>query len=88
MASLTVRVVFFASLREAVTDAALEVDLRDGATLTDLRQDLARCLDAQQLAAIEAQEVRIAVNQELVHDSCLRLAAGDEVAFMPPVTGG
>ena len=35
----------------------------------------------------EQENVRIAVNQSLISGECA-LAAGDEVAFLPPVTGG
>ena len=36
---------------------------------------------------IDTPEVRIAVNQVLVHDA-VRLSAGDEIAFLPPMSGG
>ena len=41
------------------------------------------------MAALDPPEVRVAINRRLVHDGEESvLAAGDEVAFMPPVTGG
>ena len=86
---MMVRAVFFASLREAVDNDVLDVDIGDGASLADLRRCLATRLDADQMAAIDATDVRVAVNRRLVHDGeAAVLSAGDEIAFMPPVTGG
>ncbi len=86
---MRVRAVFFASLREAVGNDVLDVDIDDGANLADLRRCLATRLRADQRAAIDAADVRVAVNRRLVHDGeASVLSAGDEVAFMPPVTGG
>ena len=86
---MMVRAVFFASLREAVETDFLDVDVGDGAGLRDLRQGLAARLGADRMAALDAAEVRVAINCRLVHDGEeLVLVAGDEVAFMPPVTGG
>lgn len=86
---MMVRAVFFASLREAVQSDVLEIELGEGAGLADLRRCLAARLGADQVAALDAADVRVAVNQRLVHDGeDAVLATGDEVAFMPPVTGG
>ena len=86
---MMVRAVFFASLREAVETEFLDIDIGDGAGLRDLRQGLAARLGADQMAALDSAEVRVAINRRLVHDGEESvLVAGDEVAFMPPVTGG
>ncbi len=86
---MMVRAVFFASLREAVETEFLDVEIGDGAGLRDLRQGLAARLGADQMAALDAAEVRVAINRRLVHNGEESvLVAGDEVAFMPPVTGG
>ena len=86
---MKVRAVFFASLRETVKTDVLDADVADGASLDDLRRYLARRLGAEQMAAIDAADVRVAVNRRLIHDGeAAVLSAGDEVAFMPPVTGG
>lgn len=86
---MKVRAVFFASLREAVETEFLDIEMEDGGGLRDLRQRLATCLDAKQMAALDAREVRVAINRRLAHDGEESvLVAGDEVAFMPPVTGG
>ena len=39
-------------------------------------------------AALTAENVRIAVNQEFIDGEAAELRSGDEVAFLPPVTGG
>ncbi len=88
MAAVTVRVLFFASLREAVGEDALELGLPLGATVADLRVLLAERLSPEGARALADGEVRIAVNQRFVHAPDTPLGAGDEVAFLPPVTGG
>ncbi len=86
---MMVRAVFFASLREAVETEFLDLEIGDGGGLRELRQGLAARLGADQMAALDAAEVRVAINRRLVHDGEESvLVAGDEVAFMPPVTGG
>ncbi len=81
-AAVTVR--FFASLREDVGHAELELA---AASVTELL-DALRAELGTNMAAIEQENVRIAVNQDLIDDLTLPLTAGDEVAFLPPVTGG
>lgn len=79
---------FFASLRDAVGTA--EVSLAAPTLPPDLDALLGvlrERLDGDAYAAITAAAVRIAVNQTLVEGNTA-LAAGDEVAFLPPVTGG
>ena len=85
---MRVRVLFFASLREAVATDALDVELPPAATLSDLKAALTRQLGAAAAGALGNDEVRVAVNQEMVQGVGAALKAGDEVAFLPPVTGG
>ena len=88
-----IRVLFFASLREAVGRSECEIPLPPGADdgspfgVEALMAELRRRLAAGAYAALIAENVRIAVNRELV-DGAVALRAGDEVAFLPPVTGG
>lgn len=94
MGAVTVRVLFFASLREAVGEDALDLPLPPGATVADLRALLGERLSGlpglseEAARAIADGDVRIAVNQRLETSPDARLAAGDEVAFLPPITGG
>ena len=58
--------------------------VRLDALLAALRQQLG----AAGYAALTAENVRIAVNQEFIDGGAAELRSGDEVAFLPPVTGG
>ena len=84
---ISVSVLFFASLQEATQTGAMQLSLPDDSNLTMLMQRLEQDLSSEAVAAVQAENVRIAVNQTLVSSSC-RLQDGDEIAFLPPVTGG
>lgn len=81
---MLVRVLFFGGLREALGTKESVEELPDGATLGRLRESL-----AARIAAMRALEgrLRIAVNQEFAEDGAV-LKDGDEVALLPPVSGG
>lgn len=83
---MTVTVRFFASLREVMDVEALCLDLNAG-TLASLRDQLRCVLTAVQWEAVTQEGVQVAVNQAIVQGE-IRLREGDEVAFLPPVTGG
>jgi molybdopterin converting factor small subunit len=44
--------------------------------------------DAALREALGAKGVRIAVNQAIVHEAMVALGGNDEIAFMPPLSGG
>ncbi|MGE5590453.1 MAG: molybdopterin converting factor subunit 1 [Bacillota bacterium] len=74
----------FAAAADATGARRLDWELPDGATVADLRQALAERLPG--LARL-APLVMVAVNREYVQpDHALR--DGDEVALIPPVSGG
>lgn len=79
-----IKVLFFASLREQMGTGELSLQARN---LTELFTQIELQLGAQALQTLKAENIRIAVNQDLIEDE-VTLAAGDEVAFLPPVTGG
>ena len=81
-----VQVRFFASLRESMDIDAIELKL-DDASLAGVRSQLATLLDTAQREALNAPGVQVAVNQAIVQGEAA-LQPGDEVAFLPPVTGG
>ncbi|HQZ02078.1 MAG TPA: molybdopterin converting factor subunit 1 [Thauera sp.] len=84
---MNVKVLYFASLREAVGKSAEDLGLPEGvATVGALRAHLAARGDAWQALA-EGRNVRAAVNQRMVAADG-PVSPGDEVAFFPPVTGG
>lgn len=81
---MQIAVRLFGSLREATGVKELSVTLDEGARLGTL-QDL---LSAEH-PGFEAMagKLRVALNQEVTDDD-VTLAEGDEVAFLPPVSGG
>ncbi|MHB1373271.1 MAG: molybdopterin converting factor subunit 1 [Thauera sp.] len=82
-----VKLLYFASLREAVGRPGEELELpADVSTVGALRAHLAGRGDGWQALAA-GRNVRAALNQRMVGADAA-LAAGDEVAFFPPVTGG
>ena len=81
---ITVKVLFFASVRDLVGDSNRTVSLAEGLTVTDLIADLA----SKHKRFIEmAPSLMVSVNQEYVPRDTV-LNQGDEVAFIPPVSGG
>jgi len=80
-----ITVLFFAQVRELVGVDRLTLDSAYG-TVETLR--LALCERGERWSlALESGKLLSAVNQALVARD-YPLAAGDEVAFFPPVTGG
>ena len=78
-----VHVIFFASLREEVGHSELSVTASDvEGLLAELKNRLGPGYDV-----IVRDNVRMAVNKSLIEGN-VALSAGDEVAFLPPVTGG
>ncbi len=83
---MKIKVLFFARLREQLGSPGEEVDVADGESVATLRAQLS-LRSAAWREALEARNLRIAVNQDMAAvDQVLK--AGDEVAFFPPVTGG
>ena len=83
---MLVTVRFFASLREAIGHESIRLEIAS-ASLAGVHAALAAEINAAGRAALTAPGVRVAVNHTLAQcDVALR--ADDEVAFLPPVTGG
>ena len=82
---MVVSVRLFAVLREAARRDELDVELADGATAGDLVDAVAR--DAGLGAVVQPGRVVVAVNREYV-PAGHALQDGDEVALIPPVSGG
>jgi len=74
----------FATYREVAGEPELHVDLPGGATLADL---LSRVFQAHPRLKGFEDTMLVAVNQDFA-DPATRLEAGDEIALMPPVSGG
>lgn len=84
---MTITVLYFASLREAVGVSSEKLDLPGSvATVTALRAFLAGRGEGWSALA-QMKNLKSAVNQAMVSGDA-PVADGDEVAFFPPVTGG
>ena len=76
------RLRYFASIRERLGRTTEEMDVADGTTVAGVWEKLvAEC------AALEVQRYRPAVNQEYTSEEQV-LNDGDELVFIPPVSGG
>ena len=81
---MLIRVKLFAAMRDLTGDEVAAVELPDGATVGDLRRELAKQLP---LARTLLTRSAIAINHEVVEND-YPLQATDEVAAIPPVSGG
>ncbi len=75
---------FFASAREAVGESDVTVDLHENATANDVLDFFSSRFEAMKQIR---PYVRVAVNQSYVLNEHV-LNDGDEVAIIPPVSGG
>ncbi len=80
---MRVRVVSFGVLKDWLGGSERQVELPDGATVADL---LAR-IGAESSAAAQLRGIAVGVNAEYAQASHV-LNDGDEVALLPPVSGG
>lgn len=81
---MTVRILLFASLAERLGVRELSLELAGGATVADALD----ALDAkfESLSAMR-DRIALAVNHAYVQGDHV-LAAGDELALIPPISGG
>ncbi|MGH2949244.1 MAG: molybdopterin converting factor subunit 1 [Solirubrobacteraceae bacterium] len=80
---MRVSVRLFAGLRERAGTDRVEIDLPDGARV----QDVLTAMAATPVGALRPRECVVAVNREYA-DADSPVVAGDEVALVPPVSGG
>lgn len=80
---MTVSVLLFASYADLVGRSRLDLDLGAGATVEDVLAELGKLPNGDRLPP----RPLVAVN-EVYAEREQRLAAGDEVAVIPPVAGG
>ncbi|MFN3236192.1 MAG: molybdopterin converting factor subunit 1 [Pseudomonadales bacterium] len=76
---------FFASLREQLGRDTLQVNWPQADTVAALIEVVEQAADAK--GALQSPDILVAVNQTMV-DRDASVQPGDEVAFLPPVTGG
>jgi molybdopterin synthase sulfur carrier subunit len=79
-----INVLFFARLKDQVGQSELQLeDDQAGKTIAQIQQDLI----SKGMTALQDNSIRVALNQNFcTMDNVIK--SGDEVAFMPPVTGG
>jgi molybdopterin converting factor subunit 1 len=81
---MRINVKLFAILRERAGASEIALELRDGATIADARQQLS--LELPSLRAL-IDRAAFAVNQTYAKPD-VKLNEGDELALIPPVSGG
>ena len=81
---MIVQVKLFAVAKQVVGSETATVELPDDAAVSDLRQALARDYPALETTL---SSVVFAVNAEFATDQT-RLSVSDEIACIPPVSGG
>ena len=81
---MKIKALFFAACRDIVGNRELDLDVGEGSQVEDLKNVL--LVKYPELATIN-NVLSIAVNAEYVDGSTI-LNSGDEVAFIPPVSGG
>lgn len=79
-----INVLFFARLKDQIGQEKIQLE-NDvvGKTVTEIRQQMIE----QGMTALQDSSIRIALNQTFCNDDAI-VQTGDEIAFMPPVTGG
>jgi len=82
--SMRVRVLFFGVLKEIAGKSADEIDVRDGASVRDVLLHY-----QSQIPQLQASlsSIALAVNQQYA-GADTKLKANDEIALLPPVSGG
>jgi molybdopterin converting factor subunit 1 len=81
---MTFRVKLFAAMAELAGGDSVEVELPGGATVADLRREVGKQLP---LARTLLNSSGVAVNHDLAEND-RTLEGGEEVAIIPPVSGG
>ena len=83
---MTVKVLYFAALRDALECGEESIELNGAMTLGELRSQLA-ARGERWAALATTKNLRMAHNQRMA-PADTAIADGDEIAFFPPVTGG
>ncbi|RMF97443.1 MAG: molybdopterin converting factor subunit 1 [Candidatus Schekmanbacteria bacterium] len=81
---MTLKILYFAAIREKLGKKSEEITAREGETVGDLMKRLS---EKYEIVAQMEKTLMVAVNKEYRDNSYL-LKDGDEVALIPPVSGG
>ena len=81
---MTVEVLLFASLRDAVGENSVCMEVPDGASALDVARALFRDRSLEHMRALP---VRYAVDEAFIPEGHV-LRDGDRLAIIPPVSGG
>ena len=81
---MQVRLKCFAWAREVTGQEEIEIVCPEDATVGDLRNKLAK---KYPVFAERMESIAVSVNQEFSGDG-VQIAPGDEVALIPPISGG
>ncbi|HEU5292310.1 MAG TPA: molybdopterin converting factor subunit 1 [Cyclobacteriaceae bacterium] len=73
----------FGISRDIVGSRELEMEVPDGFTVSDLKKELFQ----KYPTFIELKSLYVALNNEYANDDSI-LKSGDEIALIPPVSGG
>jgi len=84
---MTIKLLYFASLREAVGTSGEEIVLPNGVSDVAALQAFLAARGTVWEVLTRSRNLRAAVNQRMAGPQS-GVADGDEVAFFPPVTGG
>jgi molybdopterin synthase sulfur carrier subunit len=85
MSQLTVQ--FFASLRELLGQDSIQLSWPEALPVTSLIDAIGAELGREAAELLTHSDILVAINQAMV-DRDHPVHSGDEVAFLPPVTGG
>ncbi|WP_313803315.1 molybdopterin converting factor subunit 1 [Cytobacillus sp.] len=75
------KILFFAHLRDAVGEESITMDA-NGKTIAELKQ-----MVLEKYASVNLENVMTAINEEFASDEDI-IHEGNEIAFIPPVSGG
>lgn len=83
---MTVRVLFFAKIKESLGVNFIDLELTTPTSIEDIRNSLFSEFNLHK-DLFTAESSLVAVNQEIITEN-IKINKNDEVAFFPPVTGG
>lgn len=88
--SIKVKILFFASAREAAGDtSSTDLEMNEGMTTTDLRKKLSELYPKLAPMVLDEDNLTLALNEEYVtSEQVIPLNNGDTIALIPPISGG